>query len=72
MFCGQGNELFDGIDTFFKELEAKTYKIQNRVMLARYRGKTKCSTCGGSRLRKESLACLYSRQDHCRSNSHSH
>lgn len=50
-----GNELFDGIDTFFKELEAKTYKIQNRVMLARYRGKTKCSSCGGSRLRKEAL-----------------
>lgn len=50
-----GNELFDGIDTFFKELEAKTYKIQNRVMLARYRGKTKCPTCGGSRLRKEAL-----------------
>lgn len=50
-----GNELFDGIDAFFAELEAKTYKIQNRVMLARYRGKTKCSTCGGSRLRKEAL-----------------
>lgn len=50
-----GNELFDGIDTFFKELEAKTYKIQNRVMLARYRGKTKCPSCNGSRLRKEAL-----------------
>lgn len=50
-----GNEFFDGIDTFFKELEAKTYKIQNRVMLARYRGKTKCPSCNGSRLRKEAL-----------------
>lgn len=50
-----GNELFEGIDAFFKELESKTYKIQNRVMLARYRGKTKCPTCGGSRLRKEAL-----------------
>jgi excinuclease ABC subunit A len=50
-----GNELFEGIDAFFAELESKTYKIQNRVMLARYRGKTKCPTCGGSRLRKEAL-----------------
>lgn len=50
-----GHELFKGIDDFFAELEAKTYKIQNRVLLARYRGKTKCSTCGGSRLRKEAL-----------------
>lgn len=48
-----GHELFGGINEFFAELEAKTYKIQNRVMLARYRGKTDCSDCGGSRLRKE-------------------
>ncbi|MCH2022187.1 MAG: excinuclease ABC subunit UvrA [Saprospiraceae bacterium] len=48
-----GNELFDGIDDYFKELESKTYKIQNRVMLSRYRGKTNCQSCKGSRLRKE-------------------
>jgi excinuclease ABC subunit A len=50
-----GNELFGGINQFFAELEAKTYKIQNRVMLARYRGKTHCPTCKGSRLRKGAL-----------------
>lgn len=48
-----GNEHFYGIDAFFKELEEKTYKIQNRVMLARYRGKTNCPTCDGHRLRPE-------------------
>ena len=48
-----GNEYFEGLNSFFKELEAKAYKIQNRVMLSRYRGKTKCSTCYGKRLRKE-------------------
>jgi excinuclease ABC subunit A len=41
------------LDDFFKELEEKNYKIQNRVMLSRYRGKTKCTTCKGKRLRKE-------------------
>ncbi len=48
-----GNEHFDGIDDFFSELESKTYKIQNRVMLARYRGKTDCKECDGGRLRIE-------------------
>ncbi len=48
-----GNEHFEGINSFFKELEAKAYKIQNRVMLSRYRGKTKCTTCKGKRLRPE-------------------
>jgi len=48
-----GNEYFSGIDDFFKELEQKTYKIQNRVMLARYRGRTVCGECKGGRLRKE-------------------
>lgn len=51
----QGNEHFDGIMGFFKELESKTYKIQNRVMLSRYRGKTTCLSCNGARLRKEAL-----------------
>ena len=49
-----GNKYFKGINEFFKYLEAKAYKIQNRVMLSRYRGKTKCQTCKGKRLRPES------------------
>lgn len=49
-----GNEYFKGIDDFFATLEAKSYKIQNRVMLARYRGRTTCPTCEGGRLRPES------------------
>ncbi len=48
-----GNSYFEGIHSFFEELEAKAYKIQNRVMLSRYRGKTKCTVCKGRRLRKE-------------------
>ena len=48
-----GNAHFEGLNSFFAELEAKAYKIQNRVMLSRYRGKTKCSACQGKRLRKE-------------------
>jgi excinuclease ABC subunit A len=48
-----GNEYFQGLNAFFKELEAKNYKIQNRVMLSRYRGKTKCYSCKGKRLRVE-------------------
>ncbi len=49
----KGNSYFTGLDDFFTELEDKNYKIQNRVMLSRYRGKTKCTTCKGKRLRKE-------------------
>ena len=49
----EGNSSFKGINHFFSVLEEKSYKIQNRVMLSRYRGKTKCSTCNGKRLRKE-------------------
>ncbi|MEM7487290.1 MAG: excinuclease ABC subunit UvrA [Bacteroidota bacterium] len=48
-----GNEYFIGIHKFFKQLEEKSYKIQNRVMLSRYRGKTKCPVCKGKRLRQE-------------------
>ena len=48
-----GNSYFTDIHKFFGGLEEKSYKIQNRVMLSRYRGKTKCSTCKGRRLRKE-------------------
>ncbi|MFL1012902.1 excinuclease ABC subunit UvrA [Flavisericum labens] len=49
----QGNKYFQGLNSFFAELESKAYKIQNRVMLSRYRGKTKCKACNGKRLRKE-------------------
>ena len=48
-----GNEFFKGLHQFFKYLEKKSYKIQYRVMLSRYRGKTKCPSCSGSRLRKD-------------------
>lgn len=48
-----GNKSFLGINHFFEALEEKSYKIQNRVMLSRYRGKTLCSDCNGNRLRKE-------------------
>lgn len=49
----KGNSYFTGLHDFFAELEAKNYKIQNRVMLSRYRGKTKCHACKGKRLRPE-------------------
>jgi len=49
----KGNKFFTGLNDFFKDLEEKNYKIQNRVMLSRYRGKTKCTTCKGKRLRIE-------------------
>ena len=49
----EGNSHFTGLHRFFGMLEEKSYKIQNRVMLSRYRGKTKCSVCRGKRLRKE-------------------
>jgi excinuclease ABC subunit A len=48
-----GNQYFQGLNDFFRELEEKNYKIQNRVMLSRYRGKTKCHVCKGKRLREE-------------------
>ena len=49
----KGNNSFQGIHDFFKYLEEKSYKIQYRVMLSRYRGKTKCAVCNGKRLRPE-------------------
>ncbi|HCW06386.1 MAG TPA: excinuclease ABC subunit A, partial [Cytophagales bacterium] len=48
-----GNEYFDGIHSFFKYLESKTHKIQYRVMLSRYRGRTTCPDCRGTKLRKD-------------------
>ncbi len=50
-----GNEYFEGLNDFFAYLESERRKIQYRVMKARYTGKTICSECGGSRLRKEAL-----------------
>lgn len=49
----EGNSHFHGIHTFFKHVEDQQYKIQYRVMLSRYRGKTKCPECQGTRLKKE-------------------
>ncbi|MGE5382066.1 MAG: excinuclease ABC subunit UvrA [Omnitrophica WOR_2 bacterium] len=49
----EGNKYFKGINDFFKFVEEQTYKIQYRVLLSRYRGKTVCPDCKGSRLRKD-------------------
>lgn len=51
----EGNKYFGGISQYFSTLEEKTYKIQNRVTLARYRGRTHCPDCKGGRLRKEAM-----------------
>jgi len=48
-----GNEYFEGLHDFFKYLESKTHKIQYRVMLSRYRGRTDCPDCRGTRIRKD-------------------
>jgi excinuclease ABC subunit A len=51
----EGNEYVPGINDFFKEVEQNLYKVQYRVLLSRYRGRTACPDCGGYRLRKEAL-----------------
>ena len=51
----KGNNYANGIDNFFKEVEQNLYKVQYRVMLSRYRGRTVCAECNGYRLRKEAL-----------------
>jgi len=48
-----GNKYFEGLNKFFKMLEKENYKIQYRVMLSRYRGKTICNECDGTRLKKQ-------------------
>ena len=48
-----GNSYFEGIHAFFRYLETKTHKIQYRVLLSRYRGRTNCPDCKGTRLRKD-------------------
>ena len=58
-----GNEHFIGIEAFFKKLERKNYKIQNRVLLSRYRGKTLCNICNGSRLRREAYYVKVSKKN---------
>lgn len=50
-----GNQWFHGLDEFFKYLESERYKVQYRVLLSRYSGKTTCPDCGGARLRPEAL-----------------
>lgn len=49
----KGNKYFKGLDSFFKHLQSKSHKIQYRVLLSRYRGRTVCPDCRGSRLRKD-------------------
>ncbi|MFM1858006.1 MAG: excinuclease subunit [Bacteroidota bacterium] len=51
----EGGEGVYGINDFFKDVEAHLYKVQFRVLLSRYRGRTSCPTCEGYRLRKEAL-----------------
>jgi excinuclease ABC subunit A len=51
----EGNEFAHGINDFFKEVEQNLYKVQYRVLLSRYRGRTVCPDCKGYRLRKEAL-----------------
>ena len=51
----EGNQFVGGINDFFKEVEQNLYKVQYRVLLSRYRGRTKCPDCQGYRLRKEAL-----------------
>ncbi|HUN16484.1 MAG TPA: excinuclease ABC subunit UvrA [Saprospiraceae bacterium] len=53
VWYGKGD--YKGIYAYFKDLEEKTYKIQNRIILARYRGKTNCQACKGGRLRPEAF-----------------
>src|SRR5690349_15548853 len=51
----KGNAVVSGIDDFFKEVESNLYKVQYRVLLSRYRGRTECPDCKGYRLRKDAL-----------------
>jgi excinuclease ABC subunit A len=58
-----GNQYFNGLDDFFRFIESERYKVQYRVMLARYTGKTICPVCGGSRLRPEALYVMVGDDD---------
>ena len=57
-----GNKYFKGLNDFFKFLESKSHKIQYRVMLSRYRGRTTCPECHGSRLRKDASYVLINKK----------
>ncbi|MFM2224658.1 MAG: excinuclease subunit [Bacteroidota bacterium] len=59
----EGNKYFKGIQNFFNHLEYQTYKIQYRVMLSRYRGKTSCPDCKGSRIRKDAGYVLINKKN---------
>ncbi len=54
-FVLDGDERFGGVHGFFREVEAKKYKVHVRVFLSRYRGYTECPDCHGARLRTEAL-----------------
>jgi excinuclease ABC subunit A len=54
-YLWNGTDYAGGINDFFKEVEANLYKVQYRVLLSRYRGRTRCTDCKGYRLRKEAL-----------------
>jgi excinuclease ABC subunit A len=54
-FLWKGSRRVSGIDDFFKDVEQNLYKVQYRVLLSRYRGRTLCPECHGYRLRKEAL-----------------
>lgn len=58
----KGGKNYKGIEDYFEELRSKNYKIQNRVILARYRGRTTCHTCDGGRLREETKNILISKK----------
>ena len=58
-----GNEFFSGLYSFFSWVESQTFKVQYRVMLSRYRGKTTCPECRGSRLRKDASYVKLGRSD---------
>jgi excinuclease ABC subunit A len=51
--CGMVTNIFKVFNAFFKDVESQTYKIQYRVMLAKYRGRTACDQCQGTRLRPD-------------------
>jgi excinuclease ABC subunit A len=58
-----GNQYFEGLNAFFEYVESQAYKIQYRVMLSRYRGKTICPECRGTRLRKDAFFVKVGEQD---------
>ncbi|MBI3234427.1 MAG: hypothetical protein HYZ42_10370 [Bacteroidetes bacterium] len=68
-FLWHGGDGWEGIDGFFKEIEAQTFKIQYRVMLSRFRGRKTCPDCQGTRLRKDTSYVLIAEQNKIKTNS---